>query len=246
MGTSGWQYRDWAGTFYPAGMPQRRWLEYYAQRFSTVELNNTFYRLPKQAAVKGWHDRAPRGFRYAVKGSQYVTHQKKLRDPEEPVHNVVDRCRGLGAYLGVWLWQLPPNLHVDVPRLERFLRALPRGARHAVEFRHRSWYVTEVEDALRDHGVAWVWLSDGQMPDVTPVTTDFVYLRFHGIDPDVDRRYRWDYTDAELVPWANRLTDAAEQGRDAWVYFNNDFGAHAPRNAETLLGMLGDVAKPWP
>lgn len=245
VGTSGWQYRDWAGAFYPEGLPQKRWFEHYATVFSTVEINASFYRLPRETTVESWRERAPDGFCFAVKGSRYLTHNKKLNDPEAPIATITGRIGPLGPTLGSWLWQLPPNLHKDLPRLERFLGALP-GANHAVEFRHTSWYDDEVEDVLRRHGVAWVWLSDRQMPHRTPITAPFVYLRFHGLSADEDQRYRWDYSEAELEPWADRLRAAAADGRDGWAYFNNDFAAIAPRNALTLIAMLGDVAEPWP
>lgn len=246
VGTSGWQYDDWAGAFYPRGCPKRRWFEYYATRFSTVEINATFYRLPKQSTVERWHDRAPDRFRFAVKGSRYLTHQKKLADPEEPVETVTTRLAPLKTFHGVWLWQLPPNLHVDVERLETFLRALPGSQRHAVEFRHDSWYVSTIEQALERHGVTWVWLSDSRMPDARPVTADFVYLRLHGLAEDDAQRYRYDYSAEELAPWAERLQRAAADGRHGWVYFNNDYRANAPRNADVLIELLGDAAVRWP
>ncbi len=245
VGTSGWQYNDWAGAFYPDDCAKRRWFEYYATRFPTVEINATFYRLPRQATVQRWHDRAPDGFRFAVKGSRYLTHQKKLADPQGPVETVRQSLAPLKTYHGVWLWQLPPNLHRDVDRLEAFLSALPGSHRHAVEFRHRSWYAGEVEQALRSHGVAWVWLSDRQMPDAHPVTADFVYLRLHGLAEDEGQRYRHDYSSDELEPWAECLRSAGADGLDAWVYFNNDHQANAPRNAEALIELLGDAALPW-
>lgn len=245
VGTSGWQYDDWKGRFYPDDVPKTRWLEHYTRHFSCVELNGTFYRLPSETSVQRWHDRAPDRFRYAVKASRYVTHQKKLRDPEEPVRNVVERCAGLKSFLGVWLWQLPGQLHRDVPRLERFLQALPGSARHAVEFRHPSWYDAEVENALRAHQVAWVWLSDGgAMPAATPVTAPFVYLRLHGLA--AEDAHRWDYSGDELAPWVDHLREVARDGHDAWVFFNNDHRARAPRNALTMVDMLGDVAMSWP
>lgn len=246
VGTSGWQYDGWRGRFYPDGVPKRRWFAYYAERFPTVEINATFYRLPKTTTVQRWHDLAPDRFRYAIKGSRYVTHNKKLNDPADPVATIAGRMAPLKSFHGVWLWQLPPNLHVDVDRLETFLAALPGGPGHAVEFRHRSWYVGEVEQALARHNVAWVWLSDHQMPDVAPVTADFVYARFHGLAEDRDQRYRYDYDKPELAPWAERLRRAAAGGRDGWVYFNNDYDAYAPRNATTLIAMLGDAAVRWP
>ena len=242
VGTSGWQYKDWAGAFYPEGVPQSRWLEHYATRFSTVEINATFYRLPRLETVKKWQLRAPSGFRFAVKGSRYLTHNKKLADPEGPVATITGRMAPLARSHGVWLWQLPPNLHRDVPRLERFLTALPATPRHAVEFRHESWYAADVEAAMRRHNAAWVWLSDAQMPRAHPVTADFVYLRFHGLSANAGERYRWDYTTTELELEAARLRAAAASGRDGWVYFNNDFAANAPRNAETLIALLGPIA----
>ncbi|MBW3603774.1 MAG: DUF72 domain-containing protein [Actinobacteria bacterium] len=245
VGTSGWQYDDWRGTFYPDDVAKRRWFEHYTSRFPTVEINATFYRLPKPATVERWHDRAPDRFRFAVKGSRYLTHNKKLKAPSDPVATITERMAPLKTFHGVWLWQLPPNLHLDVDRLERFLDTLPGGPGHAVEFRHRSWYVDEVEDALARHNVAWVWLSDHQMPDTCPVTADFVYLRFHGLAEDDDQRYRYDYAERELAPWAERLRSAAADGRDGWVYFNNDYQANAPRNAATQIDLLGDAAEPW-
>ena len=246
VGTSGWQYDDWRGRFYPDGLPKRAWFEHYARCFPTVEINATFYRLPKTSTVERWHDTAPDRFRFAVKGSRYLTHNKKLNDPEGPVATVTSRMAPLKTFLGVWLWQLPPNLHVDVGRLERFLAVLPGGPGHAVEFRHPSWYVDEVERVMARHHVAWVWLSDHRMPDQAPVTADFVYLRLHGLAEDEALRYRWDYTEAELAPWAERLRTAAADGRDGWVYFNNDYEANAPRNARTLLDLLGDDVLRWP
>lgn len=246
VGTSGWQYDDWRERFYPRDVPRRRWLSHYAERFPTVEINATFYRLPKPTTVQRWHDLAPDGFRFAVKGSRYLTHNKKLRDPADPVATITERLKPLETFHGVWLWQLPPNLHRDVGRLEAFLAALPGRPGHAVEFRHRSWYTEDVEDALARHNVAWVWLSDGQMPDVAPVTADFVYLRFHGLAEDSHLRYRYDYAERELTPWVERLRQAAGKGCDGWVYFNNDAEANAPRNARMLIDLLGGDAVAWP
>lgn len=244
VGTSGWSYDDWSGTFYPDDLPRKRWYEHYADQFPTVEINNTFYQLPSENSVTKWHDQAPDRFRYAVKGSRYVTHMKKLNDPEEGVGNVVAATEGLKSYLGIWLWQLPGNLHRDVERLQRFLDALPGRWPHAVEFRHDSWWHDDVYGTLRERDVAMVWISDKQMPDEYPVTADHVYVRFHGLGGQ-DQRYRYDYDDAELQPWVDRLEAAAENGHDGWVYFNNDHQANAPRNAHRLIEMLGEVAFGW-
>ncbi|MBW3561408.1 MAG: DUF72 domain-containing protein [Actinobacteria bacterium] len=241
VGTSGWSYDDWNGTFYPEELPRDRWFEHYAERFDTVEINNTFYRLPPESTVTRWHDQSPDLFRYAVKGSRYVTHMKKLNDPEEGVGNVVDRLQGLKTYLGVWLWQLPPNQHKDIDKLARFVDTLPGRWPHAIEFRHASWWNEDVYDVLRERDVAFVWLSDKQMPDERPLTSQHVYVRFHGLGGQ-DQRYRYDYRDDELQPWADRLRELAEDDHDGWVYFNNDYDANAPRNAHTLIDQLGEFA----
>ncbi|MBW3665027.1 MAG: DUF72 domain-containing protein [Actinobacteria bacterium] len=245
VGTSGWQYDDWKGAFYPEDVAKKRWFEHYRTVFSTVEVNATFYRLPKETTVEKWHDAAPPGFRYAVKGSRYITHNLKLGEgTPEAIGNAERRMAALKSYLGVWLWQLPPNLHRDVDRLDDFLTALPSGY-HAVEFRHRSWFDDDVYDVLKRHDAACVWISDKQMPDVFPLTADFVYVRLHGLSGDPDERYHYDYARDELEPLAERLVGQARDGRDGWVFFNNDYQANAPRNALTLIELLGDAAEPW-
>jgi uncharacterized protein YecE (DUF72 family) len=154
IGCSGWQYRHWRGDFYPAELPQSLWLEYYAERFDTVEINNTFYRLPEAPTFAAWGRRAPRGFVYAVKASRFLTHMKKLKDPEEPLQRFFTRARRLEHAFGPVLYQLPPNMHVNLERLSTFLQALPRTRRHAIEFRDPSWYVDEVFAELERHKVA--------------------------------------------------------------------------------------------
>lgn len=246
VGTSGWQYDDWAGAFYPEGLARKRWFEHYRTAFPAVEVNYTFYRLPRTSTVESWHDRAPPRFRYAVKGSRYITHNLKLGEgTAQAVDNVVERLAPLKTFLGVWLWQLPPNLHRDRDRLGRFLSLLP-GRNHAVEFRHGSWFDDGVFDVLAAHGAACVWISDRQMPDVFPVTADFVYLRLHGLAEDEESRYRYDYTRGDLEPLAERLVAQVQAGRDAWVFFNNDANANAPRNARMMIDLLGGAATEWP
>lgn len=245
VGTSGWQYDDWDGRFYPDEVAKKRWYDHYATVFPTVEINYSFYRLPRATTVEKWHDQAPDNFRYAVKGSRYITHNLKLNNAKDAIGNVVGRMAPLKTYLGTWLWQLPPNLHRDLERLDTFLSQLPGSERHAVEFRHISWYEDDATFAvLRDHGAALVWLSDEQMPDVREVTADFVYLRLHGLGAE-DERWKHDYTEAELAPWVEAVGDAAGDGRDGYVFFNNDHRAKAPANAATFVEMLGDSAFPW-
>ena len=180
IGTSGWQYQHWRETFYPRGVAQANWLEYYAARFSTVESNSAFYRLPESRThLRAWADRTPADFVIAVKASRYLTHVLRLTEPEEPVRLLIERAAHLGPKLGPILLQLPPTLPLELQRLERTLDAFPDGMRVAVEFRHKSWFTDEVREALAKRNVA-LCLADRRGP-VAPVwrTADWTYLRFH-------------------------------------------------------------------
>lgn len=236
IGCSGWQYKHWKASFYPLEIPQSRWLEYYATQFDTVEINNTFYRLPDAAAFDAWKARVPPGFLYAVKGSRFLTHMKKLKDPVEPLNRLFSRVRHLGRTLGPVLYQLPPRWSVDLPRLETFVRTLPGTRRHAIEFRDPSWYCDEVFDLLSRHGVA-LCLHDMAGSATGQISVGpFVYLRFHG-----PIRYGGRYDDQTLNSWARWLTAQRETGRPIFTYFNNDTGAHAPRDARRLRALLGHL-----
>jgi uncharacterized protein YecE (DUF72 family) len=235
VGCSGWQYKHWRGNFYPADVPQSRWFEHYASIFDTVEINNTFYRLPERATFAAWAQRAPAGFEFAVKASRFLTHMKKLKDPEEPIDRLFSRMRPLSTRRGPILYQLPPGWKVDRPRFEHFVDTLPRGIRHAMEFRDPSWYDPAVLSLMRRHGMA-LCLHD--MPGSATgreVTAPFVYVRFHG----ASSRYGGSYPDAHLFRWAEWLNHCRDRGCDVYAYFNNDIGGHAPRNALTLRSMLG-------
>lgn len=234
VGTSGWSYDHWRARFYPEHLPTPRRLGYYATRFSTVEVNATFYGLPKEKTVLGWRDAVPDDFVFAVKGSRYVTHIRKLRDVSEEIDTFLERVRPLGAKLGPLLWQLPPFLERDLGLLEAFISALPSdGLRHAIEFRHDTWLDDDVFALLQRHGVAVVHVSGDMLAtDFTP-TADFVYARFHGTT-----RYHGSYAAPQLEPWAAFLRQQLDAGRDAYAYFNNDAEGHAPVDAARLLGML--------
>lgn len=233
VGTSGWTYDDWAGTFYPEEVKGSERLAFYVTKFNTVEINATFYRLPTQAMLDAWNRRLPGDFHLVVKGSRVVTHLKKLSDCREPVEMFLERVKQLKT-LKVILWQLPPSLHKDLQRLDNFLKGLPQNVRHAVEFRHATWWDAEVAELLKLHRAAFVAVSHPQLPDTIYPTTDFLYLRFHGLGRQL---YRYDYSDEELKDWAARL-EPHLGGRTLYAFFNNDFEAHAPRNAETLRAML--------
>src|SRR5436190_15050124 len=233
VGCSGWQYRHWRGDFYPVEVPQREWLEYYARQFDTVEINNSFYRLPDEGMFTRWHARVPAGFLFAVKASRFLTHMKKLKDPDEPVDRLFGRARELRTKLGPVLYQLPRQMAKNLERLERFLAVLPDPARikHAVEFRNPSWYDEDVFRALRKRNVA-LCLHD-MVGSASPrvMTAKFVYVRFHGATGTYSGRYSKD----NLSSWASWL---GGNRAPAFLYFNNDIGGHAPRDARQLREML--------
>ena len=235
VGTSGWIYRHWAGTFYPEGLAARRHLAFYATRFDSVELNASFYRLPTLNAARTWHDAVPPGFVFAVKGSRFITHMKKLDVEPASIAVFFERIAPLGDRCGPLLWQLPPHLARDLPRLERFVAALPATFRHAFEFRHPSWYDDErVFDILRAHGAAHVSVSSLAMPRRFDVTARFAYLRYHGLEGGVAH----DYTRAELRPWVAHARRCLAEGVDVYAYFNNDVRTRAPVNAEMMRHMV--------
>jgi uncharacterized protein YecE (DUF72 family) len=231
IGTSGWQYPDWRGAFYPPGLRTTRWLGHYTSVFSTVEVNNTFYRLPEAETFDRWKRETPVGFLMAVKASRYLTHVRRLRDPREPVDLFVSRAKRLGSRLGPVLLQLPPNLPVAPDRLEETLAAFGRRCRVAVEFRHRSWLTDEVF-ALLDGSSSALVLADRPGLRVDPVVTGgWSYLRFHQ-----GTRTGPGYRRTKLRAWSDRI--AALPAKDVFVYFNNDTDAAAPRNAMVLRSLL--------
>ncbi|HEY8550770.1 MAG TPA: DUF72 domain-containing protein [Vicinamibacterales bacterium] len=234
IGCSGWQYRHWRGDFYPADLPTSRWLEHYASRFDTVEINNSFYRLPEAETFASWRERTPARFLFAVKASRYLTHMRKLKDPGEALERLLSRARALGPRLGPLLYQLPPGWRSDPGRLKAFLDELPRGHRHAIEFRDPSWYSRENLDALdRQHVTLCLHDMAGSASERLRVG-GFVYVRFHGSSA----KYGGAYPESVLRDWAGWLAGEREAGRPVFAYFNNDVGGHAPRDALTLRSLL--------
>ncbi|OEJ59969.1 histidine kinase [Streptomyces agglomeratus] len=230
VGTSGWQYKDWRGGLYPPGLPQRLWLEEYVRHFATVENNNAFYRLPTREIFASWRERTPEGFVMAVKASRYLTHIKRLREPQEPVSRLMDRIDGLGDRLGPVLLQLPPNFRADTGLLDACLGFFPGTVRVAVELRHTSWWDAESElrEVLERHGSALCWADRGSRP-VTPLwrTASWGYVRFHGGTAQPPPRYGRQ----ALKSWARRIGDAWSDEDDVFVYFNNDTGGAAVLDA---------------
>jgi uncharacterized protein YecE (DUF72 family) len=234
VGTSGWQYRDWRGRFYPDGLPQRRWLEHFAGRFATVEVNNAFYRLPDRSTFVQWRERTPEDFCVAVKMSRYLTHIKRLKEPAEPVARFLGRAEALGDRLGPVLLQLPPTLRADVDTLAETLRRFPRDVRVAVEPRHESWWSDDTRRTLERHGAALCWADRLGRP-VTPLwrTAGFGYLRMH----EGRARPRPRYGPAALRSWLDRIGKEFGDEDPVHVYFNNDPGGAAVVDA-TALGAL--------
>jgi uncharacterized protein YecE (DUF72 family) len=245
VGTSGYVYPHWRGPFYPAGLPVDQWLPFYARRFATVELNNTFYRLPGKTSFRAWRVAVPDDFVFAVKASRYLTHLKRLKNARAPLDRLLRRVGPLGPTLGPVLFQLPAHLHADAGRLDRFLRTLRRqrrvpGLRAVLEVRHASWLVPEIVELLRKADVALCFHDAQSQPVVGPVTAAFVYMRRHG----TAARYRGSYPEAMLRADARRVRAWLAGGLDVYVYFNNDEGGAAVRNAARLRRLLarqGDV-----
>jgi len=235
IGTSGYVYPHWRkGVFYPAGLPARRELAWYAEHFPTVELNNPFYRMPEPATVERWRDAVPPGFVFAVKASRFITHTLRLRDSEPPLAQLEARVALLGEKRGPTLFQLPPTFPLDLPRLDRFVALLDPARRWVMEFRHPSWHQPEVYDTLGRRAVALCIPIGGPVfPDLV-VTAPFVYLRFHA-----GRAPGGGFEAEALREWAGRLRGVLRSGLDAYVYFNNDRDGHAVRDAQSLTELLG-------
>ena len=241
VGCSGWQYKHWRGDFYPAALPTNRWFQHYARTFDTVEINNSFYRWPEADTFAKWDEQAPPGFVYAVKASRFLTHMKKLKDPEEPLARTFDRVARLGKRLGPILYQLPPRWPLNLERLEHFLKQLPRRWLHTVEFREPSWYDERVFALLRKYDVALCLHDMHGCGTGKRAVGPFVYARFHF----GTQKYGGRYEDRRLDDWAEWLAARADDGLPIFAYFNNDTGGHAPRDAVRLRDrILARVSHP--
>ena len=240
MGTSGYNYPHWwNGIFYPSELPQRKWLEFYADYFETVELNVSFYRLPKKEVFEGWQKRTPKDFLFAVKGSRFITHIKRLKDCREPLTLLFEHASPLREKLGVVLWQLPPRFKFQKERLEGFcilLSTLARSklSRHAFEFRDESWLCREAFQILEEFKFAFCIAHGPGFPCLETVTSDYIYLRLHGGEV----LYGSNYSDKELRGWAEKIQNWAEKGKTVFIYFNNDAFGFATKNALTLKRLL--------
>jgi len=233
IGTSGWHYKHWLGVFYPPRTTGRQMFEFYARYFNTVEINNSFYRLPSATTFDTWRESSPEGFCYAVKASRFITHMKKLKDPESSSSKfflVADRLR---KKLGPILFQLPPRWKVNVERFSEFLTVLPRGHKYVIEFRDESWFVKPVFELMRKHNVAFCIHDFADMKVPNEITADFSYIRFHG---PTSAKYFGSYSDADLREWARRIERCEVSA--VYAYFNNDPGGEAVKNALALKKFL--------
>jgi uncharacterized protein YecE (DUF72 family) len=237
IGTSGWQYAHWRHTFYPRGVAQARWLEFYAQHFDTVELNNSFYMLPREESFAAWAARTPPGFDFAVKMSRYLTHVKKLTEPQEPVERFFSRALSLGDKLGPVLFQLPPTMPEAVDRLEQTLKLVPPGVRVAVECRHDTWYTPALRACLEAHNAAMVLADSPKRTTPRWRTADWAYVRFH----EGTSRPRPCYGVEALRSWALELADMWSPEDDVYVYFNNDPRGCAIRDAARFARQMAGL-----
>jgi uncharacterized protein YecE (DUF72 family) len=235
IGTSGWNYPAWRENFY-RGVPQKLWLQFCAERFTAVEVNATFYRLQRRETFADWRARTPARFRFAIKANRYLTHNRKLIEPLPSIRIERDHAAALGDRLAAVLWQLPANFHCDLNRLERFARALRywRKVRHAIEFRHPSWFVDDIAGCLRAHGIAVCQSDAADWPLWDAVTTDLVYVRLHGHSAT----YASGYAGRTLNSWARRIERWRGEGREVHVYFDNDARGRAPIDALRLMHLL--------
>jgi len=246
IGTSGWHYAHWRGVYYPQDLPPEAWLSYYAREFRSVELNNSFYRLPSRKSVNSWVAATPEGFVFAVKASRTITHLKKLRHCEEPLARFLDVASGLGSRLGPVLFQLPPRWHVNPQRLAEFLELLPDRFRYVFEFRDPSWFCAEIYALLLRHGCAFCQFQWGELVSPEWVTADFSYVRLHG----PAGAYAGSYSPQALRDWARKVVDWLGDGKEVFIFFDNDEQAYAVNNARLLnrlcLEMMGGSTRNRP
>jgi uncharacterized protein YecE (DUF72 family) len=239
IGCSGWVYRHWKGIFYPEDLPQKRWFEYYSSEFDTVEINNSFYRLPPPATFDKWRKQAPPGFCYAVKANRYLTQAKKLNACEEPLERMMAAVRSLGDRLGPMLYQLPPKMKVNLERLESFLQILPKGITSVFEFRNTSWYVPETYALLDRYGASFCAHDMPGSASERIAVGSIAYVRFHG----GEGKYWGRYSDEGLLGWTDWIVEQSRQGRSVWCYFNNDIHGHAIHDARTLRSMVRQMSR---
>jgi len=232
-GCSGFHYKNWKGDFYPEDLKQKEWLPFYARHFNTVEINNTFYNTPKKSTFENWLEQTPKGFRFAVKGSRYVTHLKKLRDSEEHTRNFYQAIEPLAEKINAVLWQLPRNQHRDVEKIEKFCQSLSKDFVSVIEFRHPSWFEEKIYELLAKYNVVTCSLSaPDNLPEVLENKTGKAYLRLHG----KKNWYDYYYAESELKKWSGRIKKS--NIKEIYIYFNNDMHTNAVKNGNMMKEYL--------
>ena len=239
IGCSGWNYKHWRERFYPKGLAARKWFAFYAETFDTVEINNSFYMLPKAETFDKWREQAPPGFRYAVKANRFLTQAKKLKDCEEPLERMMPLFRRLGETLGPILYQLPPRLKLNLERLESFLQLVPKDVTNVFEFRDKSWYVPETMELLERYGASFCAHDMPGSASERWAVGPIAYVRFHG----GEGKYWGRYSDEGLLSWTDWMVAQRRAGREVWAYFNNDIDAHAIHDAQTLKAMVRQATR---
>lgn len=234
IGTSGWHYKHWKNIFYPKDLKESEQLPYFAKIISTVEINNSFYRLPEISTFKSWYKEVPADFVFAVKGSRFITHMKKLKVDQQTIDDFMQRAGHLRDKLGPILFQLPPRWKVNTERFSDFLALLPAGHRFAFEFRDHSWNISAIHRLLEQYGSAYCIYELAGYQSPTIVTAEFVYIRLHG----PGNKYEGSYDEPSLTTWAQRCCTWSEHGKDVYLYFDNDQNAYATQNALTLIELL--------
>lgn len=234
IGTSGWSYQHWVGPFYSEDLAKSQHFHFYSQKFSTVELNTTFYHLPINKTFVSWRDKAPEGFKFTVKASRYITHIKKMNEVAEPVSRLLNGCQLLGEKMGPLLFQLPPGLKRDLARLDGLLGLLPSEVKPVLEFRHPSWFEARVYDILAKHNAGFCWHDFKQMKCPQIVTGELAYIRLHGPDGHYTEKYSQEY----LEKLAQRIREYQRSNFEVYVYFNNDYAGYAVENALSLKKFL--------
>ncbi len=241
VGTSGWTYDGWRGPFYPRETPKRRWLEWYGTRFSSTEINGSFYRTPSLQAVRAWREQTPEDFIFAWKASKFITHWKRLSEKSDnSIALMATRLKALGSKAGPILFQLPPHFSVNRDRLARFLDMLPQTYSYALEFRDKSWYTDDVLFLLHARNVSLCVSDHRDAPAPWEATASHVYVRGHGPGGD----YRDNYGDSALRRWTRRIADWSRAGRGVYVYFDNDYKSAAPNDAQRLMAMVEQARVP--
>ena len=234
VGCSGWMYKHWRGLFYPEDLPVKRWFEHYAAEFDTVEINNSFYRLPGPETFRAWRAQAPEEFCYAVKANRYLTQRKKLKDPEEPLTRMMASFDALRPALGPVLYQMPPHFRINLERLENFLKLMPPDVVNVFEFRDPSWYAEDTFALLDRYGASFCVHDMPGSQTARLATGPIAYVRFHG----GEGKYWGRYSDEGLLGWTDWIVEQTRAGRPVWAYFNNDLEGHAIHDAQTLRAML--------